>query len=633
MKKILYFFCVTSIILLTLFAEKVFANNILSSSHQDESRCIADKQKNDSLYPGYSRSDCFEVGEKFFYNICQWNYCPIPNDYLREWGLKNSQQIEQLTEILEDKLEGLESEEVIDWSKDFWNILEKLKKKYENNTKSLALLEDIQKEFKNISKKQIEQNSLCKDTYGRGWQEAEKYFETINTVSWYENNQEIKIACEYYIKLEDRKDNLDDLVESHDNGTISDTISVNIFTLESSKVENYLNKIILNFEFSDEIWDRNILVRNYSMYEYQEKYLKDFNQWKYSQKEFQFSDVSHKVLGIWFTNNEYYTLEIFDEDNNQILAQYKFKYKDDSQQKDIAPSNPIRNLFDGNKNRWENYMDVLEKTSKQDLHNFFKKAEVEMKSKIRETNDYIYFNETYAITKKKYYGNQIYSTRVCPNNSKMCSNGQELSSICPVWYKLEHDTIRDNPYERQLIWYYLNNNKAKFFQHNNPRWVLWSNLIATPLWVWDKFDEYYVRKVDLEKIKSESQTKEFMNREFVFVNPGHSLNQLSLYNKYHYWTDYGSWYKLWTKISALCQKKDGNLNTPNDKELFDKKLSGVSLVKENIIMKESQYEWGYPLLLSYAYLKLKWYFEENTTFFTPYKKDFNSPYLYFAAKE
>ena len=181
MKKILYFFCVTSIILLTLFAEKVFANNILSSSHQDESICIADKQKNDSLYPGYSRSDCFEVGEKFFYNICQWNYCPIPNDYLREWGLKNSQQIEQLTEILEDKLEGLESEEVIDWSKDFWNILEKLKKKYENNTKSLALLEDIQKEFKNISKKQIEQNSLCKDTYGRGWQEAEKYFETINT--------------------------------------------------------------------------------------------------------------------------------------------------------------------------------------------------------------------------------------------------------------------------------------------------------------------------------------------------------------------------------------------------------------------------------------------------------------------
>ncbi|MGB2111406.1 MAG: hypothetical protein ACPHY8_06400 [Patescibacteria group bacterium] len=77
-------------------------------------------------------------------------------------------------------------------------------------------------------------------------------------------------------------------------------------------------------------------------------------------------------------------------------------------------------------------MDLLEKTSKQDLHNFFKTAEVEIKSKIRETNDYIYFNETYAITKKKYYGNQIYSTRVCPNNSKMCSNGDELSSICPV---------------------------------------------------------------------------------------------------------------------------------------------------------------------------------------------------------
>ena len=633
MKKILYFFCIFWIITVILFWENAFANNFLSQSHNNKSECLEDKKLNDSLYPGYSRSECFEVSERYFYNICQSNYCPIPSDYLREWSLQNAKQIKELSKILESKLEWLNSDKVVDWSENFWNILEKLKKKYENNTKSLALLEDIQREFENISKKQIEQNSLCKDTYGRGWQEAEDYFETINTVSWYENNQEIKIACEYYIKPEDKKDTLDDLVESHDNGTISNKIPENIFTLESSNVENYLNKIILNFEFSDEIWDRNILVRNYSMYEYQEKYLKDFNQWKYSQKEFQFSDVSHKVLGIWFTHNEYYTLEIFDEDNNQILAQYKFKYKDDSQQKDIAPSNPIRNLFDGNKNRWENYMDVLEKTSKQDLHNFFKKAEVEMKSKIRETNDYIYFNETYVITKKKYYGNQIYSTRVCPNNSKMCSNGDELSSICPVWYKLEHDSIRDNPYERQLIWYYLNNNKAKFFQHNNPRWVLWSNLIATPLWVWDKFDEYYVRKVDLEKIKSESQTKEFMTREFVFVNPGYSLNNLSLYNKYHYWTDYGSSYKLWTKISALCEKKNGNINTPNDKELFDKKLSGVSLVKENIIMKESQYEWWYPLLLSYAYLKLKWYFEENTTFFAPYKKDFNSPYLYFAAKE
>ncbi|MGB2111407.1 MAG: hypothetical protein ACPHY8_06405, partial [Patescibacteria group bacterium] len=67
------------------------------------------------------------------------------------------------------------------------------------------------------------------------------------------NNQEIKIACEYYIKPEDKKDTLDDLVDSHNDGTISNTIPENIFTLESSKVENYLNKIILNFEFSDEI--------------------------------------------------------------------------------------------------------------------------------------------------------------------------------------------------------------------------------------------------------------------------------------------------------------------------------------------------------------------------------------------
>ncbi len=633
MKKILYFFCIMWIILLIFFGENVSANNFLSSTHQSQWECEQDKQKNDSLYPGYSRSNCFEVGEKYFYNICQWNFCPVPSDYAREWGVQNSKQIEELSKVLENKLEKLESEEVIDWSENFWEILEKLKNKYKNNKKSLALLYDIEKEFENISEKQIAQNSLCKDTYGRGWQEAEEYFETINTISWYENNQEIKIACEYYIKPEDRKDSLNDLVDSQENENGNIPIEWKIFTLESSKVENYLNKIILHIEFSDEIWERNILIRNFSTYEYQEKYLKDFNQGQYSQKEFQFSDVSHNVLGIWFTNNEYYTLEIFDEDNNKILAQYKFKYKDDSQQKDIAPSYPIRNIFDGNKNRWENYTDYLTVSSEEDIHNFFKTAEKEIKSKIRETQDFVYFNETYAITKKKYYWNQIYSTRVCPNNSKMCSNGQEVSSICPVWYKLEHDTIRDNPYERQIIWYYLNNNKSNFFQHNNPRWVLWGNLIATPLWVWDKFDEYYVRKVDLEKIKAESQTREFMNQEFVFVNPGHSLENLSLYNKYHYWTDYGSSYKLWTKLSALCEKKNGNINTPNDKELFDKKLSWVSLVQQDVIMEESQHEWGYPLLLSYAYLKLKWYFDENTTFFKPYKKEFNSPYLYFAAKE
>lgn len=627
-----YFFTAFLCIFLIWFTQNTYANNYLSPGYSQEEKCIEDKKQNDTAYPAYTRSECFEAADKFYYNICQSNYCPIPTKYAREGTVENAKQIEKLTQVLEQKLESLESQKVVDWSENFWDILVKLKQKYKNNAQSLALIEDIEIEFKNISQKQISQNSLCEETYGRWWQEAEEFFETINTVEWYDDNKKYEIACEYYLDKKEKTDSLDDLVDSQQNGqnTIDNSFE---FRLVSSKVTNYLNKIILDFEFNDNIWDRNILVRNFSTYDYQEKYLKDFNKWEYSQKEFQYSDVSHNVLWIWFENNQYYTLEIFDEDNNNILAQYRFKYSDESEQKDIAPSYPIRNIFDGNKNRNENYFEYLQEVSKQDIHDFFKKAENEIESKIKDSGDFVYFNNNYALTKKMYYWNQIYSSRVCQNNSKMCSNWEEISSICPVWYKLEHDTIHYNAYERQLIGYYLNNNKAKYFQHNNPQWVLGNNLVATPMWVWDKFDEYYVRKVDLEKIKKESQTKTFMTREFVFSNPGHSLKRINEYNKYHYWTDYGSSYKVGTKMPALCENKNGKINTPNDKYLFNKNLSWVSTITQNIVMKDSQQEWNQPLMLTYAYLKLQWFFDGNKTYFQPYKDDFLSIWLRFIAKK
>lgn len=635
MKKTHYIKIFLGIISVFFSINNVSANNYLSEPHNNIDSCNIEKKQNNSLYPGYTRSECFESEDNFYYNICETNHCIIPSKYSKSTSQSDNPQVQKLAKVLEDKLEALEADAVIDWSGNFQDILEELKNKYQYNPKSFALMEEIEAEFKIISKKQIEENSLCKNEYGYGWQESKEFKINTNNIVWYDGDERFEITCEYFLEEKKKKSALDNLIdETNWIDSKEEVVSKEpIFLLTSSKLTTYLNKVILDVKFSQNIDNRNILLRSYSMYEYHEKYLKDFSEWNYSEKTFQFSDTSKNVLGIWFTEDERYTFEIYDEDNNAILAQYKIQYDSDSSQREILKEYPVRNLFDGNKNRGENYSEILQEVQAKDVHNFFKTAEVEMKSKIRETQDFIYFNETYAITKERYYGNQIYSTRVCPNNSDMCSNGQELSSICPVWYKLEHDTIHYNPYERQLIWYYLNNNKGKFFQHNNPNWVLWNNLIATPLWVWDKFDEYFVRKVDLERIKAESQTRTFMNREFVFVNPGHSLKNLSLYNQYHYLTDYGSSYKLWTKISALCEKKDGEINTPNDKELFDKKLTGVINVQEDIIMKESQYEWGYPLLLSYAYLKLKWYFDENTTFFKPYKKDFNNPFLYFAAKE
>jgi len=626
-----YFFAIFLCIFM-LFRQETYANNYLSPGYSTQDKCIEDKQLNDSLYPGYTRSECFDVKEKYYYNICESNYCPTPKQSVKQGSVENAKQIEQLSKVLEEKLESLESQQVVDWSQNFWDILEKLKTKYQNNAKSLELIKDIEKQFDVISQKQISQNTLCEQTYGRWWQEAEEFFETINTVEWYEGEEKYEIACEYYLDKKPKEDPLDSLVDNQENNWWV-TQPAFEFRLVSSKVENYLNKIILHFEFNDEIWERNILIRNFSTYEYQEKYLHDFSQGDFKEKTFQFSDVSHNVLWIWFTHNEYYTLEIFDEDNNQILAQYRFKYSDESVQKDIAPSYPIRNIFDGNKQRSENYFQYLQEVSKQDIYDFFKKAEAEIQSKIKESWDFVYFNDNYALTKKMYYWNQIYSSRVCPNNAQMCSNGEEISSICPVWYKLEHDTINYNAYERQLIGYYLNNNKAKYFQHNNPKGVLGNNLIATPVWVWDKFDEYYVRKVDLEKIKKESQTKTFMTREFVFSNPGHSLKRINEYNKYHYWTDYGSSYKVGTKMPALCEKKNGNINTPNDKYLYNKNLSWVLNISKEIIIKDAQREGAQPLMLSYAYLKLQWFFSWDKTYFMPYKDDALSIALRFIAKQ
>jgi hypothetical protein len=52
------------------------ANTYTSEIFSSLSRCESQKEKNNSLYPSFYRSDCVEAQDgKFHYNICDTNYC------------------------------------------------------------------------------------------------------------------------------------------------------------------------------------------------------------------------------------------------------------------------------------------------------------------------------------------------------------------------------------------------------------------------------------------------------------------------------------------------------------------------------------------------------------------------------
>lgn len=600
----------------------VNANNSLSDWFETKSQCIEEKMTQDTQFPDYTRSECFQVTNKFYYNICQTQYCPIPSRYAHEWSVENMKQIEKFTSLLENKLEKLEAKKVEPWSNNFLKVLEKLETKYKYNKQSLTLLQDVQTEFTKISEKQMQQNALCASSYGKWWQEAAEYINTDNTVDWYIWEKKTTLMCQYYpdtLKI----GSMFDWENQQDKWVI----------LLQSKLTNYLNKIILEVEFSDNIWENKILLRNYSTYHYQEKYLGDYNKWNYKKKTFHFSDVARNATSISYVNGEEYTLEIYDETNDIIMAQYKFIYSDESKNYEIPPAYPVLNSFDGNKDRSENYHLYLTEISKEAVHDFFDNIEKQINDNIVITKDFVYFNDTYAVTQNLYYWNQIYSYRKCPDNQSKCDNGKEIQGVCPAGYKLEHDSLEYNHYEKQLIWYYINKNRGKFFQHNSPKNIDSTRYIATPLWVWDRFDEHYARNADIQRIKNESKQKFFNTREFIFSNPGHTDYKLSKYNQYHYNSDQASHYIVWTKMPALCEKIDGKINTAKYQDKYKKSFAWINVVPQDLRIKNKHTLSGYPIMLSYAHLKLSWFFEWNKMYFQPFKKHKDELWLHFVSKD
>jgi hypothetical protein len=65
-----------SFISLLLLATKVSANSYTSEVFSSINQCNQQKEKNNNLYPNFYRSDCVESSDgKFYYNICDTNYC------------------------------------------------------------------------------------------------------------------------------------------------------------------------------------------------------------------------------------------------------------------------------------------------------------------------------------------------------------------------------------------------------------------------------------------------------------------------------------------------------------------------------------------------------------------------------
>jgi hypothetical protein len=65
-----------SFISLLLLGTKVSANSYTSEVFSSINQCNQQKEKNNNLYLNFYRSDCVESSDgKFYYNICDTNYC------------------------------------------------------------------------------------------------------------------------------------------------------------------------------------------------------------------------------------------------------------------------------------------------------------------------------------------------------------------------------------------------------------------------------------------------------------------------------------------------------------------------------------------------------------------------------
>lgn len=301
----------------------------------------------------------------------------------------------------------------------------------------------------------------------------------------------------------------------------------------------------------------------------------------------------------------------------------------------------------------ENYEDYLVETDEEWIEDFYNSVEKEVKSKIKEDKNYIYFNNKYALTKTFYYWNQIYTQRECEDWWIDCLNWYEVSWVCPTWYKIEeNNSLYYNTYEQEIIWYYLAKNRNNYdFEKDsyNTDWYF------TSMWSWYNLDQYFVRKKTLDEIKEVSQKQSFKTSVIKIANPytnwgpnwksSVNIDEYTRKNTYFARDQYWSSWIIWTKRPVLCVTKNTELinSWTNKNNIKPEPISEhINMSDEYININNTRAEWINMFFYSYHKAKVLWLLstESNRVAFSSakiylpvYQKIINWNYYYIFYKK
>ena len=221
----------------------------------------------------------------------------------------------------------------------------------------------------------------------------------------------------------------------------------------------------------------------------------------------------------------------------------------------------------------ENYKDILTSATPKEIEQYMQSLEKEILSKIRITNDFVFIDDWFAITQKKYYWNQIYTNK----------------SVCPIWYELQKNRmiwspkIRYNPYYATILWKYVEKNLDKYYPQEAK-----SDKITIPFRTWDKWNEQTVNKMSLEDIKTISQKEKFEVYNVNLWNPSRFMKNsywVVIDNNYFYhgdWSGNGSveWPNetIGTLLPALCVNTSLDLNSSSSSNIKIKSFEKFCLL-------------------------------------------------------
>lgn len=662
--KILLFFSIASF----LWANQALANTYTSEIFSSLSSCESQKEKNNSLYPNFYRSNCVESSQgKFHYNICDTNYCVatvnkkklveakdpgvydydnnIWSKYTTDYQLdeKTQQHIEKIANKLEKRFQKMSVSDLDKWNDNFINVIDKLSERSKNSKKNLALLQWVKKEVNSVVEKQKKENNLCKEQYGEGWKEAKIFDIEAKTVEWIQWNMKYTLACEYNepkIVLPKEKDDEDEPLHYYD--PKDDKIKIDTFEVEKTSVYVKKDWLSLNVSFTENVGSRNIFLRMFNDNEYKETNLKNYMKGKFDYSGWEFypdgsphfpNDNMVITPGVW------YVLEIYDADNKKVLEQYELKLEGSSPKK-IQKMSPIRNLFDGNKNRgsdkenddtsnWdtsnteektETYQKYLTPVSKQELYWFISNLQREMETHISWDQNFVYITDEYAISRKKYYWNQIYTEEW----------------VCPAWYQLNSGQIWDQ-YTKEVIAYYLAKNRW-LYTHLDQKYLKIDNKLVydryygftIKLRQYDRREQDYSTKTPLDRIKKESHKTYFDTNNFYFSNPWLALNAVDNYDNYHSWNSNMGSEKVATLLPVLCENRNYVESSDNlRKPLYD----SIKTIKSDFYMKNSESSSGRDMFYTY-WLKMvsDWKRPNERQYFLPVRASNWTQYIIFTKK-